>query len=121
VALSSTEAEYVAAATATKELVWLQALLSEIGYSIQMPCTIFSDNQSSIALSKNRRFHERSKHIEIKYHFLREKVETNVLQLEYTPTGIMWADILTKSLPKSKHDTCAAANGLTGFTTNLDT
>jgi hypothetical protein len=121
VALSSTEAEYVAAATATKELVWLQTLLSEIGYSIQMPCTIFSDNQSSIALSKNPRFHERSKHIEIKYHFLREKVETNVLQLEYTPTGIMWADILTKSLPKSKHDTCAAANGLTGFTTNLDT
>jgi hypothetical protein len=79
VALSSTEAEYVAAATATKELVWLQVLLSEIGYSIQMPCTIFSDNQSSIALSKNPRFHERSKHIKIKYHFLKEKVKTNLL------------------------------------------
>ena len=70
VALSSTEAEYVAAATATKELVWLQALLSELGYYIQMPCTLFSDNQSFIVLSRNPRFHERSKHIEIKYHFL---------------------------------------------------
>lgn len=79
VALSSTEAEYIAAATATKELVWLQALLSKIGYSIQMPCTIYSDNQSSIALSNNPWFHERSKHIKIKYHIMWEKVETNLL------------------------------------------
>ena len=80
VALSSTEAEYVLASIATKEFVWLQALLSDIGYSIQMHCKNFSDNQSSTVLSKNLRSHKRSKHIEIKYHFLREKVKTNVFQ-----------------------------------------
>lgn len=66
----------------------------------------------------NPQLHKRSKHIEIKYDFLREKVMANILQLEYTPTRIMWADILTKSLPKLKHDSCAAANGLIGFDAN---
>lgn len=106
VALSSTEAEYIAAATATKELIWLQTIISELGYTLSQPSIIYSDNQSSIALSANPKHHERSKHIDIRFHFLREKVSNKILKLEYTPTARMWADILTKSLPKDKHYAC---------------
>jgi hypothetical protein len=91
VALSSTEVEYIAAATATKELLWLQTLLTELGYPITLPSILYCDNQSCIALAKNPKFHERSKHIDIKYHFLREKVESKLIQFEFTPTTEMWA------------------------------
>lgn len=114
VALSSTEAEYISAATATKELLWLQSILSELGYPVQLPSVLYCDNQSCISLTKNPKFHERSKHIDIKYHFLREKVDSKLLQLEFTPTSEMWADVLTKSLSKSKHEACIQAQGLTG-------
>lgn len=106
VALSSTEAEYIAIAIATKELIWLQAIIQELGYSLALPSTLFCDNQSCIALSKNPKFHDRSKHIDLRFHFLREKVNSQLLSLEYTPTSDMWADILTKSLPKIKHYAC---------------
>lgn len=106
VALSSTEAEYIAAATATKELLWLQTIIYELGYSLSQPSIIYTDNQSCIGLSENPKFHDRSKHIDLRYHFLREKVKNKIIQLEYTPTQYMWADILTKSLPKVKHQAC---------------
>lgn len=70
VALSSTEAEYIAAATATKELLWLQALVGELQFPLQLPSTLFCDNLSCIALTKNPRFHNRSKHISIRFCFL---------------------------------------------------
>lgn len=106
VALSSTEAEYIAAATATKELLWLQNLISELGYDLNLPSIIYCDNQSCIALSENPKFHDRSKHIDMRFHFLREKVNSKILQLEFTPTSLMTADILTKSLSKAKHHNC---------------
>ena len=109
VALSSTEAEYIAAATATKELLWLQALLQELGYSLLLPSTLFCDNQSCISLSENPKFHDRSKHIDLRFHFLREKVQAKILKLHFTSTSTMWADILTKSLPKDKHQACIHA------------
>jgi len=109
VALSSTEAEYIAAATATKELLWLQALLQELGYSLTFPGIIYCDNQSCITLSANPKYHDRSKHIDLRFHFLREKVQAKILKLQFTSTSTMWADILTKSLPKDKHQTCIQA------------
>jgi hypothetical protein len=105
VTLSSTEAKYIAAATATNELLWLQALLQELGYSPIFPGIIYCDNQSCITLSANPKYHDRSKHIDPRFHFLHEKVQAKILKLEYTSTS-MWADILTKSLTKDKHQTC---------------
>ena len=106
VALSSTEAEYIAAATAVKELIWLQSIISELKYTLRLPSILYSDNQSCIALSENPKHHDRSKHIDLRYHFLREKVQSQLLQLMFISTATMPADILTKSLPKLKHYTC---------------
>lgn len=73
-----------------------------------MPITVFCDNQSAIELSKNAVFHKRSKHIDIKYHFTRELVEHKEIVLKYLETEEMLADILTKALPKIKHNHCVS-------------
>jgi hypothetical protein len=109
VALSSTEAEYIAAATAIKKLLWLQVLLQELGYSLIFPGIIYCDNQSCITLSANPKYHNWSKHIDLRFHFLREKVQAKILKLQYTSASTMWVDILTKSLTKDKHQTCIQA------------
>ena len=107
VTLSTTEAEYVALTHAAKEAIWLQNLLGELfptGKS-PSPITINCDNQGAIALSKDDRFHARTKHIDIRFHFIRNSVETGLIQVQYCPTDDMVADILTKGLPhvKTKH------------------
>ena len=94
VALSSTKAKYISVATATKELIWLQSI---IGYSLFLPTTIYCDNQSCIALNQNPKFHDRSKQIDLRYHFLHEKVNTRLLSFEYTSTSTMWTNIFTKT------------------------
>lgn len=71
VALSSTEPEYIAASNAIKEGIWLSRLLNELGF-VDENATLYSDNQSAIHLSKNSIFHDRTKHINIKYHFIRD-------------------------------------------------
>ena len=88
VALSTAEAEYVALSAAAQEAVWLGP------FKIS-----FSDNQSAICLAKNQQTHGRTKHIDIKYHFIRELVETGRIKLAYCPSADMVADILTKGLP----------------------
>lgn len=103
VTLSTTEAEYVAASTATRELVWLQKLLSDIGCPCEGETTLFVDNQSAIKLVKNPVFHKRTKHIDIHYHFVREKVEENLVKVQYIPSGEQRADILTKALPRDRY------------------
>ena len=70
VALSSTEAEYIAAAHAAKEAIWLRRLLTELGENLEFSTTLFVDNQSAIAITRNPEFHDRMKHIEVWYHFL---------------------------------------------------
>jgi len=105
VALSSTEAEYMALTPATKEAIWLYFLLSEIldrQYQKLPSITILADNQGCIALAHNPEYHACTKHIDIQYHFIREKVEGGEVSLEYTPTGVMVADCLTKALPTEK-------------------
>ncbi|KAJ3474091.1 hypothetical protein NLI96_g12656 [Meripilus lineatus] len=102
-ALSSTEVEYMAACNATKEALWLQSFLQELGYAQDPATTILIDNQSAMALAKNPAFHDRSKHIAIRYHFICEKVEDGIIQLEYVPTNDQVADIFTKGLSCEKH------------------
>ena len=89
--------------SATQEAVWLRLLLSDLGYALDEATMIHEDNQGCIALAKNPVFHAQTKHIDIKYHFLREKVEEGVIELEYKPTDEMVADGLTKALGRIKH------------------
>ena len=98
IALSSTEAEYLATTQAAKEALWLRSLLADLGHPQQQPTTIHEDNQGCIALSKNPVFHARTKHLDVQAHFIRHQVKANQVTLEYCPTQDMVADFLTKPL-----------------------
>lgn len=102
-ALSSAEAEYMAASQANCEAIWLRKLLVGLFGRELRPTTIYCDNQSCIKLSENPVFHDRSKHIEIRYHFIRYWVQRGAVRLAYVSTDDQVADMLTKSLPKGKH------------------
>jgi hypothetical protein len=103
VAGSSCEAEYVAADHSTKEALWLRTLLRLLGYEQKHATTIHCDNQGAIALTKDPNFHARTKHIDVKHHFVRDTVEAGEVKFEYIPTSEMTADILTKGLARPKH------------------
>ncbi|GMJ13708.1 hypothetical protein HRI_005040000 [Hibiscus trionum] len=100
VSRSSCEAEYRAMTSATCELVWLTALLSSFGVQISQT-SLFCDNQSSVHLASNQVFHERSKHIEVDCHFIREKVAAGFLKLFHIRSLNQLADMFTKALPSS--------------------
>ena len=102
VALSRCEAEFMAATEAAKQAIWLQELLSEIVGKACKRVTIRVDNKSAIALTKNPVFHGRSKHIHRRFHFIRECVENEQVNVEHVPGGEQKADILTKSLGRIK-------------------
>ena len=102
VALSSCEAEFMAATEAAKQAVWLQELLSEVVGRNIVQVTIRVDNKSAIALTKNPVFHGRSKHIYRRFHFIRECVEKDQIEVEHVPENERRADILTKSLGRLK-------------------
>lgn len=99
VATSSTEAEYMALYEGIKEACWLKSLISSINVKIKLPIKIFEDNNGCIAIANNPTDHKRTKHIDVKYHFSREKIEENHVNLEYISTGDQIADMFTKSIP----------------------
>jgi hypothetical protein len=113
VALSSTEAEYMAASSATRELLWLRKLMSELHHP-QETTVLQCDNQGCIALTNNPTYHQRTKHIDTQYHFIRDEVEKKVIRLQYIATDEMIADVLTKPLRRTKHEWCIAQMGLAG-------
>ena len=100
VALSTAEAEYVALASAAQEATWIRQLTAVLENRPQETVTVFEDNQSAICMAKNPQFHGRSKHISIKYHFVRDQVDKGTVKLKYCPTKEMIADMMTKGLPK---------------------
>ncbi|CAF4953488.1 unnamed protein product [Pieris macdunnoughi] len=102
VALSSTEAEYMGISECCKEAVYLRNLLFELA-GVTYPIPIFNDNQSAHKLSANPVHHKRSKHIDVRYHFCREKVANEIVKIKYLPTSEMPAYLLTKGLCKMKH------------------
>ena len=106
IALSSTEAEYLALSSAVQEAVWLRQLLSDLGFQQESPTTINEDNQGVIALSKHPTSHSRTKHIDIRYHYIRQEINDKRIQVVYCSTDKMIADILTKGLGKPKFETC---------------
>ena len=99
VALSTTEAEFIAACEATKEGVWLQRLVSGIMPQVKIPFELLCDNQSAIRLIKNPEFHQRSKHIAVRYHFIRDLHEAGTLTVRHISTDLQVADSFTKALP----------------------
>ncbi|XP_036346805.1 secreted RxLR effector protein 161-like [Rhagoletis pomonella] len=103
VALSSTEAEYIALSSAAKEASYISKLLREMGFGQDGPMILNNDNLSSQCLVKNPTYHARSKHIDIKYHHIRQMYNNNEIDLNYIPTDKMMSDILTKNLQKTKH------------------
>jgi len=98
VALSTCEAELYAEAAAIQEVLWLRGLLAELGLQSNTGSTVYGDNQSAIAVSKNGVKGERTKHVDIKYHFVTETVESGVVLLKWIPTAEQQADIFTKAL-----------------------
>lgn len=99
VALSTTDAEYMAACQTVKEIVWLKKLLDDLADSKKLQTTLYQDN-SAIHLIKNPMFHKRTKHIDVRHHFIRERYEAKDFSLEYINTKDQLADILTKLLPR---------------------
>ena len=111
VALSTIEAKYMATTHASKEVVWLQRLCSEIGFKQQV-VRVDYDSQSAIFLAKNPAYHSRTKHIDIQYHFVRDMVESMKVLLEKVDTLENVADSLTKSVSTEKFSWCRVVMGI---------
>ena len=104
VALSSCEAEYQALCAATCEAIWLRRLLKDAGKEQKNPTSIKSDNQSTIKLAYNLVFHKNTKHIDTQFHFVREKIQSKEIVVEYCKTCDNVADIFTKPLARVKFE-----------------
>ncbi|KAK4389380.1 Retrovirus-related Pol polyprotein from transposon TNT 1-94 [Sesamum angolense] len=104
VAQSSAEAEYIAAAATSNQAIWLRRILEDMGEKQEEPTTIYCDNKSAIAITKNPVQHSRTKHIDIKYHSLREATTRGEIELKYCSTEEQLADIFTKALPRNKFE-----------------
>ena len=106
VSRSSTEAEYKVVANATAEIMWVLSLLQELGLSQPQPPILWCDNIGATYLSANPIFHTRTKHIEVDYHFVRERVSEKQLQIKFISSKDQLADIFTKSLPLPQFEAC---------------
>jgi hypothetical protein len=99
--VSATEGEYMSGSYATRQGLWLRRLLTEIGLELDdIPTTLFLDNRGAMDLSKEARHHQRTKHIDIHHHFIRERVEDRTFEIIHCPSELMLADGLTKPLPR---------------------
>ena len=103
VSLSSMEAEYIALCTAGKEAIWLRQLEADLKSSPAKSIVLNEDNQAAIKLAKNSIMSDRSKHIDVRYHWIREQVAAGTVTLQYCPTDMMVADIFTKPLQRLLH------------------
>lgn len=108
---SIVEAEYVAETNNCNQIIWMEQMLMDIGIKFDEPIVIYCDNTSIVSMSKNLVLHSKIKHIEIKYHVVREKVVEKEVRLEYISTKEQIADIFTKPLPK---DTFEYLRGMLG-------
>lgn len=104
IALSSTEAEYVALSEATREICWLRSLYDELGFRQDSPSNLKGDNDGSIAMARNPQFHKRAKHIATRWHWIRDMVEEGFVSITSCRDPEQTADVLTKALPRPKHE-----------------
>lgn len=112
IAQSTVEAEYIAMAVTAKQLAWLRQLLGEMNIDYQKPFHLMKDNQGSIALSDNPILSRRSKHNDVRFHYIRQEVENGHIQVLYCPTKEQNADLLTKYLYRVQHDLLCEKVGL---------
>ena len=109
--MSTIEAEYVAASKACKEAIWLARLVGDLGISVEVP-TLHCDSQSAIMLAKNSVFHAKTKHIDVKYHFMQDMLEDKRMELVKVHTDDNPADLMTKGLPLERFAHCRALMGV---------
>jgi len=102
ITLSTAKAEYVAATHAAKECIWLRRLTKPLFSTTSTPTTLYCNNQAALHLAEDDNYHACTKHIDIRYHFIRQTITQKQIAMEYCPTEEMMADILTKALPKYK-------------------
>lgn len=101
VALSSAEAEYMSISDSSRETLWCLNLLNELKVKVNLPIEVHCDNMSAIAISKNDGHHQRTKHIDIRHHFVRELAKKGTIRIIWIPTKEQTADIFTKSVSSS--------------------
>lgn len=119
VALSTAEAEYMAASDGIKEAIWLRQLLKDIGYEQKGPTSVMIDNQSAIVLTKNAEFHQRTKYIDVRFHFIRDHVKNGIIDPVYVSTNEQLADAFTKPLlPARKFKENALSFGMKNLRNN---
>ncbi|KAG8483501.1 hypothetical protein CXB51_023279 [Gossypium anomalum] len=112
VSKSSAEAEYRSMAAVTSELVWLSGLFKELEISVDKPMKLFCDNKAALQIAANPVYHERTKHIEIDCHFIREKIREGLIATEHVPTADQLADVMTKALGSQQHSHLISKLGL---------
>ena len=106
VALSSQDAEFMTLSDTSREVIFLQNLLYSIGFMTKdEPMTILGDNRGSIAVANTPGDHQKSKHLEVRYFFIRQKIEDGRIQVKWISTKNQLADVLTKALPEAQHET----------------
>ena len=104
VSRSSAESEYRSMASTVSELVWIIALYKELGEEIHLPVKLFCDSEAALQIEANPVYHERTKHIEVGCHFIREKIQIGLIQTLYIRTQEQQADIMTKGLARAQHE-----------------
>lgn len=109
---SSAESEYRSMASTVSELVWLAALFKELGEELKMPVDLFCDSKAALQIAANPVYHERTKHIEIDCHFIREKIQKGLIRPLYLTTQEQQADIMTKGLFRAQHEYLVSKLGI---------
>ena len=115
VATSTVEAEYVALSEGVRDAIFQKRFIAELGFPDSKELIVFSDNQGAIALAKNPVHHAKTKHIDIRHHFVRDVFKEKEFDLQYVSTDDQTADFLTKALPRAKHEHCVKLCGLYGL------
>ena len=106
------ESEYIAASDSTREAVWLRRLLEDLNTTQKEPTQLRCDNQSSILLARNPESHKGSKHIEVRFHYIREQILKKTISISYVDTQNQLADVLTKAIDLGNHDHCLKGCGV---------
>jgi hypothetical protein len=112
VALSSCEAEYIAGATAAWQGVWLSRLLADLVNAKVVAPLLYIDNKSALALARNPVLHDRSNHIDVRFHFIRDCISSGVIETDLVKTGDQLADLLTKPLPRERLQELRVRSGI---------
>ena len=120
VAHSTAEAEYIAAYVAANQLIWLRKMLIDLDFVQKNPTELFCDNTSAIAISKNSVFHDKTKHMKIKFHAVRQFQQEGELELIYCTTEEQLADLFTKPLTKNRFEILRERIGMCSFDTKVE-